>query len=58
MKFIGASAVLLAASAAATTVSYDVGYDDGSRAMTAVACSDGSNGFITKGIATQGLIPG
>ncbi len=29
------------------TVSYDQGYDQASRSMTAVACSDGSNGIIT-----------
>lgn len=56
MKFIGA--VLFAAAATATTVSYDVGYDEAGRAMTAVACSDGPNGLITKGYSTQGSIPG
>ncbi|GAM87497.1 hypothetical protein ANO11243_055220 [Dothideomycetidae sp. 11243] len=44
--------------ASAVTVSYDTGYDDGSRAMTAVSCSDGANGLITKyGWQTQGQIP-
>ena len=28
------------------TVSYDVGYDDGNRPLTSVACSDGTNGLI------------
>ncbi|KAK4044904.1 protein SnodProt1 [Parachaetomium inaequale] len=36
----------LAAAASATTVSYDVGYDDGNRPLTSVACSDGTNGLI------------
>ncbi|OCK80793.1 heat-stable 19 kDa antigen precursor [Lepidopterella palustris CBS 459.81] len=53
---LGASALSL--SAQAITVSYDKGYDDGSRSMTAVACSDGANGLITKyGWQTQGAIP-
>lgn len=29
-------------------VSYDTGYDNGSRSLTALSCSDGSNGLITK----------
>jgi hypothetical protein len=29
-------------------VSYDVGYDDGNRPLTQVACSDGNNGLIWK----------
>jgi hypothetical protein len=33
--------------AATETVSYDPGYDQASRSMTAVACSDGTNGLIT-----------
>ena len=33
--------------AAATTVSYDAGYDDGTRSMNVVACSDGANGLET-----------
>ncbi|KAH6954510.1 Cerato-platanin [Fusarium avenaceum] len=45
-------------SASAITVSYDAGYGDASRAMTAVSCSDGKNGLITKyGWKTQGNIP-
>lgn len=58
MKLIAATALLFAAAASATTVSYDLGYDEGGRGMTAVACSDGPNGLITKGYATQGSIPG
>ncbi|KAK5636258.1 hypothetical protein RRF57_011970 [Xylaria bambusicola] len=39
-------------------VSYDQGYDDAGRSMTAVACSDGTNGLITRyGWNTQGQIP-
>nr|AOP04241.1 EPL1 protein [Colletotrichum falcatum] len=36
------------AAAAAVSVSYDTGYDDGSRSLTAVSCSDGPNGLMTK----------
>lgn len=39
-------------------VSYDPGYDQASRSLTAVACSDGKNGLITRyGWQTQGNIP-
>jgi len=43
--------------ASAITVSYDTGYDDGSRSLAAVSCSDGSNGLLTKGFSTQGSLP-
>jgi hypothetical protein len=59
MKFTGIlSALALISAVSATTVSYDTGYDDKSRPMTSVACSDGPNGLITKyGWKTQGNIP-
>lgn len=45
------------AAAAAVSVSYDTGYDDGSRSLTAVSCSDGANGLITKyGWQNQGQV--
>ncbi|KAF5576329.1 eliciting plant response [Fusarium pseudoanthophilum] len=45
-------------SVTATTVSYDPGYGESGRALTAVACSDGKNGLITKyKWKTQGQIP-
>ncbi|KAL2139386.1 hypothetical protein VTI28DRAFT_5276 [Corynascus sepedonium] len=48
----------LAAASSAVSVSYDVGYDDSSRSLTKVACSDGDNGLITRfGWKTQGEIP-
>ncbi|OCK89427.1 Asp f 13-like protein [Cenococcum geophilum 1.58] len=48
----------LALSAQAITVSYDTGYDNASRSLTDVSCSDGANGLITKyGWQTQGQIP-
>ncbi|TKX20020.1 hypothetical protein C1H76_7797 [Elsinoe australis] len=56
MKFLSALSVF-AASASAVTVSYDRGYDDASRSLTALACSDGANGLITRyGWQTQGAI--
>ncbi|KAI1276429.1 EC5 protein [Xylaria sp. FL0933] len=52
------SILSLTALASAVSVSYDQGYDNGARAMTAVACSDGPNGLITRyGWQTQGQIP-
>ncbi|KAL1872687.1 hypothetical protein Daus18300_004233 [Diaporthe australafricana] len=48
----------LATAATAVTVSYDTGYDDAARSLTAVSCSDGANGLITRyGYQTQGAIP-
>ncbi|KAG9228641.1 Cerato-platanin [Amylocarpus encephaloides] len=45
------------AAASAITVSYDTGYDIASRSLSLVACSDGSNGLLTKGFSTQGSLP-
>jgi hypothetical protein len=40
-------------------VSYDTGYDDAGRSLTAVSCSDGTNGLITKyGWSNQGSVAG
>ncbi|KAG7137036.1 Protein SnodProt1 like protein [Verticillium longisporum] len=38
----------VATAASAASVSYDKGYDNGSRSLTAVSCSDGTNGLITR----------
>ena len=43
--------------ASAITVSYDTGYDDGSRSLSVVSCSDGANGLLTKGYSTQSSLP-
>ncbi|RFU33782.1 hypothetical protein B7463_g2544, partial [Scytalidium lignicola] len=51
------SGLSLLATASAISVSYDTGYDDASRSLTVVSCSDGSNGLITKGYSTQGSLP-
>ncbi|KAF2084458.1 epl1 protein [Saccharata proteae CBS 121410] len=61
MRFstIIASITTLALGASATTVSYDTGYDDASRSLTAVSCSDGANGLMTKyGWSVQGDVSG
>lgn len=38
-------------------VSYDTGYDDASRSLSSVSCSDGTNGLLTKGYTNQGSLP-
>ncbi|PTB40952.1 uncharacterized protein TrAFT101_006103 [Trichoderma asperellum] len=49
---------LFSAAVSADTVSYDTGYDDASRSLTVVSCSDGTNGLITRyHWQTQGQIP-
>ncbi|PNS17231.1 hypothetical protein CAC42_6914 [Sphaceloma murrayae] len=56
MQFLSTLALLVTATTA-VTVSYDTGYDDGSRSLTALACSDGSNGLITRyGWQTQSQV--
>ena len=57
MQFQAILLSLLPALASAITVSYDTGYDDGSRSLAAVSCSDGSNGLLTKGFTTQASLP-
>ncbi|EPE08632.1 epl1 protein [Ophiostoma piceae UAMH 11346] len=48
----------MAAAATAISLSYDQGYDDASRSLTVVSCSDGANGLISRyGWQTQGEIP-
>ncbi|CAI6334784.1 unnamed protein product [Periconia digitata] len=54
---ISAAVIGFASLASAITVSYDTGYDDAARPLTAVSCSDGANGLITKyGWQNQGSI--
>ncbi|QSZ35646.1 hypothetical protein DSL72_008516 [Monilinia vaccinii-corymbosi] len=47
----------LATTTTAITVSYDLGYDDASRSLNLVSCSDGTHGLLTKGYTTQGSLP-
>ncbi|KAB8300521.1 hypothetical protein EYC80_000683 [Monilinia laxa] len=57
MQFPTLAALLtLATTSTAITVSYDVGYDDASRSLAVVSCSDGTNGLLTKGYTTQGSL--
>jgi Cerato-platanin len=58
MQIIAAALILASVvPSLATRVAYDNGYDDGSRSLNAVACSDGNNGLIQKyGWTTQGQI--
>jgi len=41
----------------AITISYDPGYSSGSRSLSTVACSDSTNGLLTKGCTTQSSLP-
>ncbi|KAJ3817895.1 Cerato-platanin [Lentinula raphanica] len=43
--------------AAADTLQYDTAYDDSSASLATVACSDGTNGLLTKGYTTFGSLP-
>jgi hypothetical protein len=58
MKYFLALLVLAATCLAQTIlVTYDAAYDNGSTSLTTVACSDGTNGLITKGFTTFGSLP-
>ena len=41
----------------ATRVGYDTVYDNPNGSLSTVACSDGSNGMLTKGYTTFGSLP-
>ncbi|KAL4248008.1 cerato-platanin family protein [Abortiporus biennis] len=43
--------------ATSVSVSFDQTYDNASNSLDIVACSDGSNGMITKGFTTFGSLP-
>lgn len=50
MKFVSTVTLLAAPFAiSATHVSWDFVYDQGTQSLSTVACSDGSNGLLTKG---------
>lgn len=59
MKFFAtlASMVALAIFVEAVSTTFDPIYDDPSQPLTAVECSTGSNGMITKGFPNFGSIP-
>lgn len=39
------------------TIRYDTNYDTASNSLSTVACSDGTNGLLTKGYSTFGSLP-
>ncbi|KAI0657231.1 immunomodulatory protein [Cubamyces menziesii] len=55
--FALAALALFVPSALGVTVSYDQTYDSSSGSLATVACSDGSNGLLTKGYSTFGSLP-
>lgn len=57
MKFTALFSIAVLPIISALTVSYDGIYDVSSTSLTAVACSDGANGLITKGYTTFGSLP-
>jgi hypothetical protein len=50
------AATLAVTSALAVQLSYDTVYDNKSGSLDTVACSDGSNGLVTKGYSTFGSL--
>src|SRR5690606_29907854 len=40
-----------------TTISWDPVYSNAGQSLATVACSDGSNGLLTKGFSTFGSLP-
>nr|AFZ62768.1 cerato-platanin 6 [Moniliophthora perniciosa] len=48
---------LLPLHASAVTLAYDTVYDDRSRSLATVACSDGRNGLLTRNFTTFGSLP-
>ena len=60
MQFKALALAILAAAAApvlGVTLSYDETYDNSAGSLSTVACSDGSNGLLTKGFSTFGSLP-
>ncbi|EPQ58695.1 Cerato-platanin [Gloeophyllum trabeum ATCC 11539] len=58
MKFIALLATLTALPAALSQqVSWDSVYDNANQSLATVACSDGTNGLLTKGYTTFGSLP-
>ncbi|OSD02062.1 immunomodulatory protein [Trametes coccinea BRFM310] len=52
-----AAMALFVPSALGVTVSYDQTYDNSGASLATVACSDGTNGLLTKGFSTFGSLP-
>ena len=56
MKF-AAAVLALATAVSATVVKYDPVYNNAGQSLSTVACSDGSNGLLTKGFTTFSSLP-
>lgn len=50
-------AILLTSVSAEFTASYDTKYDNPQQSLSAVACSDGPNGLLTRNFTTFGSLP-
>ncbi|KAJ3994697.1 Cerato-platanin [Lentinula boryana] len=55
--FVTVVIAALAGLATADTLQYDTAYDDASGSLSTVACSDGTNGLLTKGYTTFASLP-
>lgn len=55
--FITVTLTSLVAAQTTQTIRYDTGYDVASNSLSTVACSDGTNGLLTKGYTTFGSLP-
>ena len=51
------TALVCATLGQAVSVSYDPTYDNSGQSLATVACSDGSNGLLTRGFTTFGSLP-
>lgn len=57
MKFVALISAAIIPIIGAVTVSYDTAYDQAGTSLATVACSDGSNGLLTKNYTTFGSLP-
>ena len=55
--FFALTAICASAAASTVTVSYDETYDNAAGSLATVACSDGTNGLLTKGYSDFGSLP-
>ena len=49
--------VILLTPVSAFTATYDTTYDDATRSLSSVSCSDGPNGLLTRNFTTLGSLP-
>jgi hypothetical protein len=57
MKFFTLALILVPSAVVGYQISYDTIYDKSNNSLNTVACSDGSNGLLTKGFKTYGDLP-